>query len=58
MKLSKDRAIRIRKYLIRHGVHADKITSFGHSNFQPRAPENIEENKKKNRRVEVVIVVE
>jgi len=58
MKLSQDRASRIQKYLIRHGVDADKITSYGHSNFQPRVPQNGEANKQINRRVEVVIVVE
>ena len=57
-QLSLDRAKRIQKYLIRHGVDATKIRSYGHSNLQPRYPETTEENQKKNRRVEVVVVVE
>ncbi|HIP32080.1 MAG TPA: hypothetical protein EYG86_04910 [Crocinitomicaceae bacterium] len=57
-QLSLDRAKRIQKHLIRRGVDATKIKSFGHSNLQPRYPEINEENKKKNRRVEAIIVIE
>ena len=56
-ELSLKRAKRIRQYLTRHGVDVSKTKCFGHSNLQPRYPEVSEENEKKNRRVEVVVVV-
>ncbi len=51
--LSARRAASVEKYLIQGGVSADKIHSEGHSYGQPIAPNTSEENRAKNRRVEI-----
>ena len=54
-QLSYDRAKTVERELIKAGVDPEKIVCIGHSNEQPRYPENNAENEAKNRRVEVVL---
>ena len=55
LKLSKERAAAVKKYLIEHGEKEDHITSEGYGSAKPIAPNNTKEGKAKNRRVEVVV---
>lgn len=54
--LSLHRAEKVKSYLVEHGIHASRISCQGYSNTVALVPETSEENKKKNRRVEVVFV--
>lgn len=53
-ELSIKRAETVKTYLIQKGIAAERISTTGLSNSQPLVPEYYEENKAKNRRVEVV----
>ena len=55
MKLSWDRVAAVKKYLTSKGVNTDRIEGKGYGRSRPIAPNNNEENRKKNRRVEFVI---
>lgn len=54
--LSLHRAEKVKSYLVEHGIHANRISCHGYSNTVALVPETSEENKKKNRRVEVVFI--
>ncbi len=54
-KLSFMRAKTVENELIQHGIDENKITCLGFSNTQPLVPEDTEENRQINRRVEVII---
>ncbi|MNU93369.1 flagellar motor protein MotB [compost metagenome] len=54
--LSLHRAEKVKSYLIDHGIHANRISCYGYSNTVALVPETSEDNKKMNRRVEVVFV--
>lgn len=54
--LSLYRAEKVKSYLINHGIHAGRISCYGYSNTRALVPETSEENKKMNRRVEVVFI--
>jgi outer membrane protein OmpA-like peptidoglycan-associated protein len=53
MKLSDERAAAVRQWLVAHGVAALRLTSRGYGDTQPVVPNNSDENRAKNRRVEV-----
>ncbi len=53
-KLSEKRAISVKNYLIAHGIDSNRITSAGLGDSQPIAPNDTEDNKKYNRRVEFI----
>ncbi len=53
--LSLMRAKTVEKQFIKHGEDVTKIKCFGYSNTQPLVAEITDENKQKNRRVEVII---
>lgn len=55
-KLSEDRALAIKEILIEKGVPDEKVTTKGFGGAKPIAPNDTEENKSKNRRVEIKIV--
>ncbi len=55
-KLSQKRADSVMKYLVEHGVEATRLTAVGHGEDIPLVPNDSEENKEKNRRVEFLIV--
>jgi OOP family OmpA-OmpF porin len=54
--LSENRAKIIRAYLIRSGIEERRLQHNGYGDKHPAAPNDSEENKRKNRRVEFVVV--
>lgn len=55
-ELSSNRAIRVLKYLVEQGVPPERISAAGYAEFQPVAPNDTEEGRRLNRRVDIVIV--
>jgi outer membrane protein OmpA-like peptidoglycan-associated protein len=55
MKLSKMRAESVQKYLVDHGVEAERLTSEGYGPTRPLCPEKTNACYDKNRRTEFVI---
>lgn len=55
-ELSEARAKAVAKELEQSGVDPSIIKTFGYSNRQPLVPETSESNKRKNRRVEVLLI--
>jgi OmpA-OmpF porin, OOP family len=56
--LSEQRAQSIRQLLVENGIASERITYFGYGGSRPIAPNDTEENKSKNRRVEIKIVAQ
>lgn len=54
--LSEERALAIKNILVTNGVPANRVTTFGYGGTKPIAPNDTEDNKSKNRRVEIKIV--
>ncbi|UHG91603.1 OmpA family protein [Spirosoma oryzicola] len=55
-KLSQDRADAVREYFISKGIEPDRVGSKGFGEAKPVAPNDTDEGRQKNRRVEFVIV--
>jgi OOP family OmpA-OmpF porin len=55
LKLSEDRALSIKEYLLQQGIQEPRITSVGKGSDFPLVPNDSEENRKTNRRVEIKI---
>jgi OOP family OmpA-OmpF porin len=55
-KLSQKRADSVMKYLVEHGVEAERLVAVGHGEEIALVPNDSPENKEKNRRVEFIIV--
>ena len=53
-ELSAKRALACRSYLITRGIDGSRITAVGHGAERPIAPNDSDENRQKNRRIEVV----
>ncbi|WP_460926165.1 OmpA family protein [Spirosoma agri] len=53
-KLSRDRCQAVIEYLIAKGVHKSRLKAIGRGPLDPVAPNNNEDNRRKNRRVEFV----
>ncbi len=56
VKLSKERCQSVEQYLIKKGIQRERLQSVGRGSLDPIAPNTSEENKKKNRRVEFVVL--
>ncbi|MGN6648049.1 MAG: OmpA family protein [Cytophaga sp.] len=56
MELSRKRVVTVKNYLISKGIDSTRISTKAFGGTKPIAPNDTEENKKKNRRVEVIIV--
>ena len=54
MDLSRRRAQSVKEYLVSQGIAADRLTSRGYGEERPRFPNDSDENRAKNRRVELV----
>jgi len=54
--LSRERAKALRDFLMQKGVPADLLKSRGVADVEPVAPNTNEENRRKNRRVEIEIL--
>jgi outer membrane protein OmpA-like peptidoglycan-associated protein len=55
MKLSRDRVQTVKNYLVTKGIDSRRITGKGYGPDKPVGPNDTEENRSKNRRVEAVI---
>jgi len=55
-ELSENRVMAVREYLIKKGIKKDRITGKGFGPNKPIAPNDTEENRQRNRRVEFQIV--
>ena len=53
LKLSDQRAAAVRQWLVARGIAAPRLTSHGYGDTQPLVPNSTDENRAKNRRVEV-----
>ncbi len=53
LKLSDERAAAVKQWLVAHGIAASRLTSHGYGDTQPLVPNTSDENRFKNRRVEV-----
>lgn len=56
LKLSRDRAEAVAIYLIDHAIEEDRISFEGYGSARPLATNDTEEGRKKNRRVEIVMI--
>jgi OOP family OmpA-OmpF porin len=56
LKLSQDRAAAVMKYLLDHGVAAARLSSRGYGESAPVVPNDTDEHRQLNRRVEFVIL--
>lgn len=56
LKLSQARADAIRNYLLKHGVHASRITAKGYGSSDPVATNDTPDGRQLNRRTEVHII--
>jgi OOP family OmpA-OmpF porin len=56
MKLSHDRVITVKDYLIKNGIAANRISGKGYGATKPIASGDTEENRRLNRRVEFKIM--
>lgn len=54
-RLSEKRAAAVMDYLVKHGVDAARLTSVGHGEANPVAPNDSAANMYKNRRVDLVV---
>ncbi|MCS7188991.1 MAG: OmpA family protein [Bacteroidia bacterium] len=55
-RLSEERAINVRSYLVRKGISPDRIEAVGHGNTQPIADNSTPEGRALNRRVEFEVI--
>jgi outer membrane protein OmpA-like peptidoglycan-associated protein len=56
LKLSQDRANAVKEYLIAQGINENRISAKGYGSSNPIAPNDTDENRAKNRRVEFKIL--
>lgn len=56
VKLSQERCQSVEEYLIKKGIQRSRLQSKGRGSLDPIAPNTSEENRKKNRRVEFVVL--
>ncbi|MCS7152393.1 MAG: OmpA family protein [Bacteroidia bacterium] len=55
-RLSEERAINVRQYLIRKGIDPSRLEAVGHGNTQPIADNRTPEGRAQNRRVEFEVI--
>ena len=56
VKLSKDRCDAVIEYLVKNKVEKSRLQAMGRGSLDPISPNNTEENRQKNRRVEFVVL--
>lgn len=54
--LSDNRVIAVKEYLVQHGIKKDRVSGRGFGSTKPIAPNDSEENRQRNRRVEFKII--
>ncbi|MDD4145530.1 MAG: OmpA family protein [Bacilli bacterium] len=57
-ELSTARATKVLRFLIKDGVPGEQLSAVGYGEFRPIAVNDCEENRKKNRRVDIVLIRE
>ncbi len=57
LKLSKDRAQSVAQWMLQQGIPGARVTPTGYGKGKPRYPNTTEENRARNRRVEIVITL-
>jgi chemotaxis protein MotB len=57
-ELSAIRAVNAAKFLIRHGVHPQRVSIEGYSAYRPLQPNSSAQNRQTNRRVEITLIKE
>jgi len=55
LKLSQERALSVKQYLINKGIAPERITAIGYGSKRPLVKEKTEADRAKNRRVEIVL---
>jgi outer membrane protein OmpA-like peptidoglycan-associated protein len=55
MKIGQERADAAKQYLVEKGIDASRITTVSKGKTEPIAPNTTEENRRKNRRVKIII---
>ena len=55
-KLSKDRALTVKNYLVNKGIEDERITYAGYGFEQPIASNDTPEGREQNRRVEIKVI--
>ena len=55
-KLSENRALAIKKYMVLKGIDEKRITTIGYGETLPKYENDSEENRALNRRIEVKII--
>jgi len=56
LKLSRKRAESVAKYFVKKGIPGGKIETIGYGESKPKYPNTSEENRRKNRRVEIKVI--
>ena len=56
MKLSQNRALAVKNYLVKHGINPGRLIAKGYGDTKPVAPNTTEKGRKLNRRVEIKII--
>jgi len=56
LKLSQQRVERVKAELVKIGIKADRLKAVGYGETKPLVPNDTEENRAKNRRVEFIII--
>ena len=54
LKLSDRRAASVKKYLTAHGISADRLVSYGYGMQRPIVPNDTDQNRALNRRVQFI----
>lgn len=57
-ELSTNRATNVLRFLIKQGLPGNRLSAVGYGEYHPIAANNSEENRQKNRRVDIVIIRE
>lgn len=55
-RLSTDRALEVTLFLINNGMPPERLSAVGYGRFQPVAPNDTDEGRAQNRRIEIVLV--
>ncbi len=55
-ELSLTRSFAVLNFLMKEGVPPERLTAFGYGEFRPVAPNDTEENRARNRRIEIIMM--